>query len=55
VGAPPYLLSWRALRKKEKGKERGASAEKDKEDCTICRSIVGDMDSLKKRIGKSVD
>ena len=53
--AKEAILSWRSLMRKEKEKEDGRPAEKDKGDCTLCRSIVGDMDSLKKRIGRSVD
>jgi glycine dehydrogenase subunit 2 len=53
--AKEAILSWRAFRKKEREEEGDPSDEKDRGDCTLCRSIVGDMDSLKKRIGKSVD
>lgn len=27
----------------------------DRGECTLCQSIVGDIDSLKRRIGRSVD
>ncbi len=52
--AKEAILSWRAFKKKEKERE-GRAIDEDKGECTLCRSIVGDMDSLKKRIGKSVD
>jgi len=52
--AKEAILSWRSFKKKEN--ERGdRPSDEDKGECTLCRSIVGDMDSLKKRIGRSVD
>jgi len=51
--AKEAILSWRAFRKKER--MSGQTNEKERGDCTLCRSIVGDIDLLKKRIGRSVD
>jgi glycine dehydrogenase subunit 2 len=51
--AKEAILSWRAFKKKERMSDQ--TNEKERGDCTLCRSIVGDIDMLKKRIGKSVD